>query len=184
MPRPVSAALPPTAAVVLTGAPGAGKSSVLQALTTLLELEAIPYGALESEQLEWGLPWLDVAAGARQLAAVVALQREAGRRRFVITATTETAAWLDAILGAIGAERSFVACLRAPADELARRIDRREPDAWPGKQELIDHARALAVAIPALPGLDLVVDTDGRDPADVAAEIRDAIAAAGILTDG
>jgi uridine kinase len=43
-----------TIAVALTGAPGAGKSSVLQGLANLLEGEAITFGALDSEQLAWG----------------------------------------------------------------------------------------------------------------------------------
>ena len=42
-----------TTAVVLTGPPGAGKSSVLEKLVTLLEIERIEFGALESEQLGW-----------------------------------------------------------------------------------------------------------------------------------
>jgi adenylate kinase len=45
-----------TMAVVLTGAPGAGKSSVLDRLATLLEIEGVEFGALESEQLGWGSP--------------------------------------------------------------------------------------------------------------------------------
>lgn len=45
-----------TLALILTGPPGAGKSSVLEALTTLLELDGVEYSALESEQLAWGSP--------------------------------------------------------------------------------------------------------------------------------
>ena len=168
-------------AIVVTGAPGSGKSSVLQALTTLLEVDGVEYGAIESEQLAWGSPWLDPAAMAAQLAVVARMQRDAGRRRFVVGATTETSGELDAILGAIAAERSFVACLSAPPDVVAARIDRREPDAWPGKHELIEHARVLALSIPAIAGLDAVVDTDGRDPADVAGEIMAALRARGLV---
>ena len=45
---------PVTAAIVITGAPGAGKSSVAQAFTTLLDNAGIEHGAIESEQLAWG----------------------------------------------------------------------------------------------------------------------------------
>jgi hypothetical protein len=42
-----------TWAMLLTGAPGAGKTSVLEKLATLLEIEGVEFGALESEQLGW-----------------------------------------------------------------------------------------------------------------------------------
>jgi adenylate kinase family enzyme len=45
-------------ALLLIGAPGAGKSAVLDALATLLEIEEIEHGAIESEQLARGLPLL------------------------------------------------------------------------------------------------------------------------------
>lgn len=40
-----------TAALGLPGAPGAGNTSVLEALTTLLAIDGIAYGALKPEQL-------------------------------------------------------------------------------------------------------------------------------------
>jgi nucleoside-triphosphatase THEP1 len=51
-----------TAAIVITGAPGSGKSSVAQAFTTLLDNAGIEHGAIESEQLAWAprgclTPW-------------------------------------------------------------------------------------------------------------------------------
>ena len=49
-----------TSAIVITGAPGSGKSSVAQAFTTLLDNAGIAHGAIESEQLAWGTPWLDL----------------------------------------------------------------------------------------------------------------------------
>ena len=165
------------AALVLTGAPGAGKSSVLEALTTLLEIDGVPFGALESEQLAWGSPWLPHAAWLRLLAHVIDLQRESGRALFLVAATTETAGELRGVLEALGAARVLVVCLRAAPDTVARRIAEREPDAWPGKEALIVHARALAESMPSIAGLDLVIDTDGRDAVDVAREVRDALRA-------
>ena len=52
-----------TWAVLLTGAPAVGKSSVPEELATLLEIEGVEFGALESEQLGWGSPWLSPGAG-------------------------------------------------------------------------------------------------------------------------
>jgi gluconate kinase len=165
------------AALVLTGAPGAGKSSVLEALTTLLEIDGVEFGALESEQLAWGSPWLPDDHWLRALAQLIALQREAGRELFLVAATTETAAELRAVQDALAVETVVVVCLRAAPGTVAARIAERESDAWPGKQWLIAHAAELAESIPSIEGLDLIVDTDGRDAADVAREVRAAVPA-------
>lgn len=164
-----------TMAVVLTGAPGAGKSSVLERLATLLEFEGVEFGALESEQLGWGSPWLYGEPWLRQLRAIVELQRQAGRRRFLIAATTETAAELAAVRDAIAVDQVVSVLLGAPAKVVAERIDAREPDAWPGKQRLIEHARQLAVSMRDLAGIDIRIDTADREAVDVAVELREAL---------
>jgi gluconate kinase len=164
-----------TMAVVLTGAPGAGKSSVLDRLATLLEIEGVEFGALESEQLGWGSPWLDGEPWLRQLRAVVELQRQAGRRRFLIAATTETTEELAAVREAIAVDQVVSVLLGASAEVVAARIDAREPDAWPGKERLIEHARHLAVSMRDLAGIDIRIGTADRDAGDVAGELREAL---------
>ena len=57
----------------------------------------------------------------------------------------------------------------------------REPDRWPGKQRLIAHARSLADVIPTLEGVELVLDTEGRDAEAVAAEVYRAMESAGLI---
>ncbi len=156
---------------MLTGGPGTGKSSVAQALTTLLENAGIEHGAIETEQLAWGTPWLTDAQAHQQLAAICRLQRGYGRRLFVVVATTETQADLDSLLAAIGTDRSLVACMRAPGAVAAARVLEREPGRWAGRDALAAHARELAEVIPLLPGVDLVLDTDGRTADDVAEEL-------------
>jgi chloramphenicol 3-O-phosphotransferase len=167
--------------LVLTGAPGAGKSSVLEALSTLLEIEDVAHGAIESEELSRGFPPLEGEPWLAQLAAVLATQREAGRRLFLIVATTETDAQLSGVLEVACAERSLTVCLRAPAEELAARLERREPERWPGKPGLIAHARELERVIPALPGVELSIDTSGRNAEAVAREVLAAMRARELL---
>jgi hypothetical protein len=168
-----------TLALILTGPPGAGKSSVLEALTTLLEIDGVEFSALESEQLGWGSPWLSAEQWLPQLAAVMALQRQVGRRLFLVAATTETTDELCRVVEAVGADRSLVVLLVAAPEVVAARIDSREPDLWPGKANLIEHARSLAVSMPQdLAGVDAQVRTDGRAAVDVAAELRDVLGAA------
>jgi adenylate kinase family enzyme len=160
---------------VITGAPGSGKSSVTEALTTLLDNAGIEHGALESEQLAWGSPWLDEELAYEQLAVVLRMQRSYGRRMFVVVATTETQEQLDALLRAIGAARSFVVALTVPGELASSRVLEREPERWAARDSLAEHAAELAPVIPALPGVDLVLSTDGRDPESVAAELLDAL---------
>jgi chloramphenicol 3-O-phosphotransferase len=162
-----------TLALILTGPPGAGKSSVLEALTTLLEIERVEFSALECEQLARGSPWLSAAQWLPQLAAVMALQRQVGRRLFLVVATTETPDELRRVVDAVGADRSVVVMLVAAPEVVAARIDAREPDRWPGKAHLIEHARRLAVSMPRdLDGVDARIRTEDRAATDVAAEVR------------
>jgi adenylate kinase family enzyme len=160
-----------TSAIVITGAPGSGKSSLAQAFTTLLDNAGIPHGAIESEQLAWGTPWLPDAHGHEQLATVLEMQRGYGRRLFVVVATTETQEDLDGLLAAIGASRTLVVALAAPGDVCAARVLEREPERWAGRDALAAHASVLADVIPRLPGVDLVLATDGRSAEAVAAEL-------------
>lgn len=162
--------------VLLTGSPGAGKSSVAEALGTMLERDAVPYGVIETDQLGWGWPWLTLDECLPQLRVLVELQRQAGRRMFLVVATTETQAELDAVVGAVEAERVLAVCLVAPAALVARRVAEREPDSWPGKSGLVEHARELADVIWRLPGIALAISTEDREAVDVAAELHDVIA--------
>jgi chloramphenicol 3-O-phosphotransferase len=172
-----------TWAVLLTGAPGAGKSSVLEKLATLLEIEGVEFGALESEQLGWGSPWLSGEPWLGQLRAVLDLQRQAGRRRFLIAATTETSDELAAVRHAIGVDHLVSVLLRVPPEVAAARIDAREPDAWPGKPGLIEHARHLAVSMGNLEGIDIRIDTDRQEAGDIATELREALRPHGLASD-
>ncbi len=168
--------------VILTGAPGSGKSSVLDALGSLLEADEIPFGAIETEELARGWPWLTPEQWMPQLSSSVEFQREAGRTTFLIVATTETEAELRTVIDAVGAEPAVVVCLTAPPQLVARRVAEREPDYWPGKASLIDHSRQLAVDIPSLPGIDATWSTVDRRPEEVALEVKELLTARGILT--
>lgn len=165
------------AAVLITGAPGSGKTSVAAALGTLLEREEVAYGGIETDQLSWGWPWLSLPECLVQLRALVGLQLEVGRHLLLVVATTETATELESVLEAVAAERTLVVCLSAPADVLAQRVSEREPDDWPGKAPLVAHARELAEVIPRLGGIDHVLSTADRLPGDVAGEVRQLMAA-------
>jgi gluconate kinase len=168
-------------ALILIGAPGSGKSSVLDALSTLLEIDQIPFSAIETEQFSRGWPWLSAAHWLPQLTAVIQLQRRVGRDTFLIVATTETEQELRGVVNAVNAEPVAIVCLDDPAELASQRVAEREPDSWPGKSNLVSHARALAEAIPALSGIDARLPTADRDPSKVALEIRALLARLGII---
>jgi hypothetical protein len=145
---------------------------VLDALSTLLEIDATEFAAIESEQLARGWPWLTLSDSMPQLAALTNLRRAAGAELFLVVATTETSLELQGTIDALAVDRVLVVCLYAPPQVVAGRIADREPDAWPGKGRLIAHARELATSIPALAGIDVVVNTDGGSAVEVAALVR------------
>ena len=114
-------------------------------------------------------------AVAQQLRAVLELQRQAGRRRFLIGATTETSVEVAAVRNAIAVDQLDSVLLTVSPEVAAARISAREPDAWPGKRRLITHTRDLAVSMRNLAGIDIRIDTDGREAGDVAVELRAAL---------
>lgn len=121
-----------------------------------------------------GMIWLISGPSGRGWA------RQAGRRRFLVAATTETSDELAGVRDAIAVDQLVAVLLTVPPEVAAARIDAREPDAWPGKQGLIEHARQLAVTMRGLAGIDLRIDTDGREVGDVARELREALRPSGL----
>ena len=150
---------------------------MLDALSTALELEEMTFAAIETEQFARGWPWLTAAQWMPQLRAVVELQRQAGRERFLVVATTETEEELQAVIAAVRVERVTVACLSVPPALAAARVAEREPNSWPGKLALVEHAQKLAREIPLIPGIDLVLATADRHASAVATELRAHLAA-------
>ena len=158
--------------MILIGAPGAGKSSVLDALCARLEVADIGFGAIEVEHVLRGWPWMDFEEELRLLAGLIALQRERGRESFLIVATPETDDELQAVIDAVGADRTVVVCLMAPPNLVSERVADREPDEWPGKAHLVEHSRTLADQIPSLARIDVRISTVDRDARAVAAEVE------------
>lgn len=164
-------------ALLITGAPGSGKSTLLDRLGTLLEIDEVSFGAVECDELGWGWPYPSLSEVLPRPAAVTALERQAERNLILVVATTENDRELQQVIDAIDCEQTLVVGLRAPAETVACRIADREPDEWPGKQQLVDHARELAPVIPGLNRVDAVVDTAGRPSPTTASEVHNLLKA-------
>lgn len=161
-------------AVLITGPPGAGKTSVLTALVDALSDADIAHAAIEIEMLEWAHPGLTDAQRTRHVRTMCELYRDAGHHLLLIAQTVETDDDLATLLDAVGAEKHLLVRLEAQPATLIQRIIEREPESWSGLPWLIDHAQQLAVTMPALRGVNLVLSTEGQQPEAVAGRIRTA----------
>ena len=173
----MSPASPPLFAVVVTGPPGAGKTCVLTALADALEDDGIPHAVLEVEALGWTHPALGRERRLHHLRVISRLHREAGHRLLLVADTVETATDLAGLLDAVGAEQHLLVRLEAPPTLLAKRLREREPDGWSGLPGLIERAGELARTMPGLPGVDLVLDTEGERGEALAARVVAALRA-------
>ncbi len=159
-------------ALVITGPPGAGKTSVLTALVDALSDDDIAHAAIEVEMLVWTHPALSDEQWARHLRMACELYREAGHRLLLVAQTLETDADVAELLDALAADEVFLVRLEAELASLAERIIEREPPSWSGLAGLVEHAQELAATMPGLAGVNLVLSTDGARADDVAARIR------------
>jgi len=167
-------------AAVIFGAPGAGKTTVLERTADRLEAEQVTFGALESEQLAWGFPLLAFDRIVEQTAAVLQLQRRGGRRLFLLAVTVEGAAELGSFCSAIPARPLLTVALDARPQTCAARIEAREPESWTGRAELVRRARTIAQAVTQIDA-QLRIDTELVDPETAARRVVQALRAAGAL---
>jgi len=159
-------------AVVITGPPGAGKTSVLTALVDALSDDDIAHAALEVEMAAWTHPELTDEQWARHLRSAGALYRQDGFTLLLVAQTLETDADTAQLLQAVGVDEVFLVRLEAEPSTLVERLIEREPASWSGLPELVEHTQELAATMPDLTGVELVLSTEGQRPEDVAARIR------------
>jgi GTPase SAR1 family protein len=160
-------------ALVLTGPPGVGKSSVLEALSDALVLDDVRHAVIETEALTAAHPALDDEQWFAPVAAVCRLYRDFGYELLLVAVTVEAEADLRALVRSIGAGEHVVVRLEAEPATLRRRIIEREPEDWSGLEELIGASQRLGPVIAGLDGIALALSTEAQRPAAVAQRIRD-----------
>lgn len=162
-------------AVVITGAPGAGKTTVLTALMDLLEADGARCAAIEVEALALAHPRLDDDATFDHVAYVASSFRRRGYALLLVGATIEDADYLRRLRQALAVSTVLLVRLDAPPPLLRERLRRREPADWTGLPRLLEAAGSLAESVARLPSVDLVLSTERADPRALAAAVRDAL---------
>jgi ribose 1,5-bisphosphokinase PhnN len=165
-------------ALVLTGPPGAGKTSVLEALSDALVDDDISHAAVETEALTSTHPPLDDEEWFAHIEAACRLHRSQGQRLLLVATTVESDGDLRGVLRAIGADEHVVVRLEAEPATLAQRIVEREPEGWSGLDQLVAASARLGPVIAGLDGVALTLSTEGARPVEVSTRIRDAFPAA------
>lgn len=160
--------------LVLTGPPGAGKTSVLEALSDQLGDDDVHHAMVETEALTATHPALSDEQWLAHVGASCRLHRAQGQRLLLVAATVESNADLRGLLDAVGGDAHAVVRLEAEPATLARRIAERERDGWSGLDELVAASARLTPVIAGLDGIAHVLSTEGQRPSVVAERILDA----------
>jgi hypothetical protein len=157
-------------ALVITGAPGSGKSATLEALSDWLHDHDVAHACIDADALGWAHPALPAATHLRHLAVLSDLYREARYDLLLIAAAVPSTAARDKLVDAVAADEHFLVRLDAPEYVLHQRISDREPAGWSQLGRLLDRATRMGDALAALDA-DLVVDTERLEPGAAAAAI-------------
>lgn len=161
-------------ALVLTGPPGAGKTSVLEALTDGLSAEDARHATVEVEALTWAHPPLSDEQWLMPVQAICGLYRRFGYELLLVAVTVENGDDLRGVLGAVGADEHVVVRLEAEPETLRRRIIEREPATFTELDALVAASVRLSPVIAGLDGVALALSTENQRPEVVADRIRDA----------
>ena len=160
--------------LVVTGPVGVGKTTVAAAVSDLLDRAAVAHAMVDADHLRWCYPTppddpFRAALGLRNLAAVWANYRAAGAERLVLADVVESRDDLAGYRAAVPDATLLVVRLAAPLPTIERRLACRE-----NGDGLDWHRRRAAELIGIMERNrveDLLLETDGRSPLDVAREV-------------
>jgi adenylylsulfate kinase len=163
----------PVPVLVITGAVGAGKSTVASAAAALLRDAGTPHALVDLEQIErcWPVPdddpWNERLIH-KNLAALWANFAEAGAHRLIVCRVLEARSLLEQIRVAVPGADITVVRLRVPPAELHARIRHREEGdpTW-----YLEAATYLAPVLERAGVEDHAVDNTGRPARDTAREL-------------
>ncbi|MEA2550945.1 MAG: hypothetical protein QOE25_714 [Actinomycetota bacterium] len=164
-------------AVLITGAYGTGKSSMVEEIATILEERGVRFGALDLDWLGWfdpGFGYGDHAAGwpvkLKNIDAIVGNYYDTGVRRFALAGSMESTDQLVDLGDSLGMSFTTVR-LTVPIEEIERRLSiavttGRQDDRLVAKAQLAE-GRGMGIE-------DLAVEND-REIRPTALEILSAL---------
>lgn len=159
--------------LLVNGSLGVGKTATIETASGLLRSADIPHGMIDFDWLtgyyprdaddQWG-----TRVGMQNLAAIWQNYSARGIERLLVARVLEQRSDLGEYRNAIPGCRITVARLRAEPATLQARIRQR---GGTGQEWHLDRTAWLAQHLDDHPVGDFVVETDGRDLGDVAAEV-------------
>jgi predicted kinase len=160
--------------VVLSGAPGAGKSSLAEEMFDQLQELDIRHAVIDVDALclsypfRAGDPYNSVTA-IENVASVWANFSRQGIDRLVLVRVVESRADVERLLAAVPGGHATVCHLAASPSTVEERIRRRE--AGSSTESLVARGRQLAAMAPDADFVDIVLETDGKALDELATEL-------------
>lgn len=160
--------------ILVTGPVGVGKTTLIDAMSGLLRGADVPHATVDFDQLTACYPrspdddgW-GTKLGLTNLAALWRNYSALGADRLLIARVIEDRGELDGYRGAVPAAEIVVVRLRASAGTLQQRV--RSRGEGRGMQWHLDRAVELATIMEEQRVEDFVVETEGRQPGELARE--------------
>ena len=154
----------------MTGAPGAGKTIHLIALTDALVDDRVAHAVIDTDEVSWAYPFPDLEERAAYVGHAWAAYRERGHEVLLLGEVIESKDHLTRLLDEVGADDHLLVRLTAPYALLRQRILEREPPGWSGIDHLLEETERWVRVIGELEDVHLTVNTT-RISAPQAAEL-------------
>lgn len=166
-----------TSALLITGTVGAGKTTTAEQVGLQLGEAGTPYAVVDLDEIRrcWPMPPGDPFGVQIELANLTALAANyfrAGAQRLVLAGVVETRAERELIQAAVGVPLTVVR-LRLPLVVVRERLTTRHADDPDGRTWHLARAGVLEEILDAAAVADVVIDTHGLDPAEVATLVLD-----------
>jgi GTPase SAR1 family protein len=158
--------------VVITGAPGVGKTTYLIALFDALVDDQVASAAIDADEVSFAYPFPDLRGRADYIRRAAEAYRDNGHDVLLLSEVIESSEHLGQLLDAVGAEDHLLVRLTAPYMLLRQRILAREPVGWSGTEHLLEETRRWVEGIDELDGAGLTIDTVRTAPLEAAERIR------------